>query len=51
MDDNGLQKDKPYNLFMSDLCTSMTAETIEELYTNFKIFVDGFCNQDIDTEE
>ena len=51
MDDNGLQKDKPYNLFMSNPCTSMTAETIEELYTNFKIFVDGFCNQDIDMNE
>ena len=24
---------------------------IEELYTNFKIFVDGFCNQDIDMDE
>ena len=51
MDDNGLQKNKPYDLFMRDPCTSMTAETIEELYVNFKIFVDGFCNQDIDMNE
>ena len=29
----------------------MTADTIEKLYTNFKIFVDGFCNQDIGMEE
>ena len=45
MDDNGLKKNEPYRLFMSNPCTSMEAETIEELYTNFKIFVDGFCNQ------
>ena len=50
MDDNGLKKNEPYRLFMSNPCTSMTADTIEELYTNFKIFVDGFCNQDIDME-
>ena len=48
MDDNGLNKNEPYRLFMSDPCTNITAETIEELYVNFKIFVDGFCNQDID---
>lgn len=48
MDDNGLKKNEPYTLFMSDTCTSMAAKSIEELYVNFKIFVDGFCNQDID---
>lgn len=48
MDDNGLKKNEPYILFMHDPCTSMTAKTIEELYVNFKIFVDGFCNQDVD---
>ena len=46
MDDNGLSKNEPYRLWMSNPCTSMKAETIEELYTNFKIFVDGFCNQE-----
>ena len=51
MDDNGLKKNKPYDLFLNDTCTSTTAETIEELYVNFKIFVDGFCNQDIDMDE
>lgn len=45
MDDNGLNKNKQYTLFMNDPCTSMAADSIEELYTNFKIFVDGFCNQ------
>lgn len=50
MDDNGLNKNEPYGLFMSSPCTSMEAETIEELYTDFKIFVDGFCNQNIDKE-
>lgn len=48
MDDNGLNKNEPYMLFMSNPCTSMTAKTIEDLYTNFKIFVDGFCNQNVD---
>ena len=38
-------------LFMSNLCTSMVADSIEELYTNFKIFVDGFCDQDVDMDE
>lgn len=51
MDNNGLKKNKPYMLFMSNPCTSMVADSIEELYTNFKIFVDGFCNQNIDMEE
>lgn len=44
MDDNGLKKDEPYMFWMSNLCTSMTAETIEELYINFKIFVNGYCS-------
>lgn len=51
MDDNGLEKNKPYVLFMSNPCTSMVAESIEELYVNFKIFVDGFCNQDVDMDK
>ena len=51
MDDNGLNKKEPFKLFMSNPCTSMVADTIEELYTNFKIFIDGFCNQDIDMDE
>lgn len=51
MEDNGLNKNKPFELFMNDPCTRMTADTIEELYTNFKIFVNGFCNQDIDMVE
>ena len=44
MDDNGLNKNEPYRLWMSDPCTSMEAETIEELYINFKIFVSGYCS-------
>lgn len=45
MDDNKLRKDKSYRLFMSNPCTSMAAETIEDLYTNFKIFVNGYCSK------
>ena len=44
MDDNGLSKNEPYRLWMNNPCTNMEAETIEELYTNFKIFVNGFCS-------
>ena len=51
MDDNGLSKNEPYRFWMSNPCTSMEAESIEELYTNFKIFVDGFCNLDMDADE
>lgn len=51
MDDNGLDKNKPFSLFFSQPCTSMVADSIEELYTNFKIFVDGFFYQNIDMEE
>ena len=50
MDDNGLKKNEPYMLYMNNPCISMETDTIEELYTNFKIFVDGFCNQKINIE-
>jgi hypothetical protein len=50
MDDNELSKNEPYRLWMSNPFTNMEAETIEELYTNFKIFVNGFCNQDVDAD-
>ena len=45
MDTNGLKKDKPYNLFFRNSQINTTASTIEDLYTYFKIFVDGFCKQ------
>lgn len=47
MDENNLQKDKEFMLFMSNTCTSLKADSIEELYVNFKIFVNGFTHQDI----
>ena len=43
MDKNKLDKNYPYMLFMSNPCTAMRAETIEELYMNFNIFVKGYC--------
>lgn len=51
MDDNRLSKNEPYRLWMSNPCMNMEAETIEELYTNFKIFVNGFCSLDMDADE
>ena len=41
MDKNNLDKNYPYML--SNPCTEMRAETIEELYMNFNIFVKGYC--------
>ena len=38
MDDNGLNKNEPFRLFMNNPCTNMVANSIEELYTNVKIF-------------
>lgn len=43
MDSNNLDKNYPYVLFCADGSTHMSANSIEELYTNFKIFVEGFC--------
>lgn len=42
MDDNGLNKNEPFRLFMNNPCTNMVANSIEELYINFKIFVNGY---------
>ena len=42
MDDNGLNKNEPFRLFMNNPCTNIVANSIEELYTNFKIFVNGY---------
>ena len=42
MNDNGLNKNEPFRLFMNNPCTNMVANSIEELYTNFKIFVNGY---------
>ena len=51
MDDNELDKNKRYDLFMGNPCTSMVANSIEDLYTNFKIFVNGFCSESITENE
>ena len=51
MDDNGLKKNESYRVFMNNLCTSIKADSIEELYTNFKIFVDGFFNQYLEDKD
>jgi len=43
MIENNYDTNNHYNLFMSNIETPMQARHIEELYTNFKIFVAGFC--------
>ena len=45
MDDKGLCKFMTRSLFMRNPYTNITANSIEELYVDFKIFVDGFCAQ------
>ena len=44
MDNNNLNKNEPYMLFMSNPSIDMSAESIEELYTYFNIFVKGYCS-------
>lgn len=43
MDSNNLDTNKKPILFMSNLGAEMCASTIEELYANFKILVNGYC--------
>lgn len=43
MDDNYLDKNTWLSLSENDTWGSMKAYSIEELYMNFKIFVDGYC--------
>lgn len=43
MDINNLSKENDFMLFMNDTTINNTAKSIEELYINFKIFVEGFC--------
>lgn len=42
MIDNNLSTEEPHFLWMSSPCTSMEAKTIAELYTNFRIFIEGY---------
>lgn len=42
MDINGYEKDEPYMFFFSSATTMSEAESIPELYTNFRIFVEGY---------
>lgn len=51
MDAHHLNKSEKFMLFMHNPCTTMEADSIEELYTNFKIFVDGYCIQNGDNNK
>lgn len=42
MQENGLDTNQSYDLFMRSPCTTLSAVTIEELYVNFRVFVFGF---------
>lgn len=43
MDKNKYSKSEPLLLLINNSCMSLSAETIEELYIKFKIFVEGYC--------
>lgn len=43
MDDNGYHKNQNYFFFFSNCSTTLTSDNIPELYTNFRIFVEGYC--------
>ena len=54
MEANGLDTDYPKALFMTHPSIELKAETIEELYTNYRLFVNAFCNTygvEIDEED
>ena len=44
MNDNGLSTEPHYCPFFANLDMKFEADSIEELYTRFKIVVTGFCN-------
>lgn len=43
MDDNNYSKEYNNSLYAFGSTVNYTAETIEELYFNFKVFVEGYC--------
>ena len=43
MDANKLNKNEEFMLFMENPCIGTTADSIEKLYTDFRIFVEGYC--------
>ena len=43
MDENKLNKNEEFMLFMGNPCIGTTSDSIEKLYTDFRIFVEGYC--------
>lgn len=43
MNVNNLNKNEKFMLFMGNPCINNAADGIEKLYTNFRIFVEGYC--------
>ncbi len=43
MSENGYSTDCKFPLFFGNPSITTSAESIEELYTNFRIFVEGYC--------
>ena len=44
MDENKLEKNYSYNLFFSHPCINLKANSIPELYTQFRLFVNGYIS-------
>ena len=43
MDENKLNKNEEFMLSMGNPCIGTTSDSIEKLYTDFRIFVEGYC--------
>ncbi len=43
MDEKGYDKDEEYSIFMCHPKVNFKAGTIPQLYTQFRLFVEGFC--------
>lgn len=44
MDKNNIDKDCPDGLFMHNICIDLKADSVQELYWDFKLFVNGFVS-------
>ena len=44
MDENSIDKDYPDGLFMRNIGIDFKADTIQQLYWDFKLYVNGFCS-------
>lgn len=44
MDNNNIEKDSPDGLFIRNIGIDFKADSIQQLYWDFKLYVNGFCS-------